>query len=71
MLRPNDPETHGHAPEEPVAERYREFGVQSFGAKLDVTNEDERVAVIERTVNTLGGLDFLTNNAGGGGPNPF
>ena len=54
-----------------VAERCREFGVQSIGAKLDVTNEEERVAVLERAVQTLGSLDFLVNNAGGGGPKPF
>jgi 7-alpha-hydroxysteroid dehydrogenase len=62
-LRPEDAEQ--------VAELCGEFGVQSFGAKLDVTKEDERVAVVERTVETLGGLDFLINNAGGGGPKPF
>lgn len=62
-LRPEDAEH--------VAERCREFGVQSFGAKLDVTNEQERVTVVERTVQALGGLDFLVNNAGGGGPKPF
>jgi 7-alpha-hydroxysteroid dehydrogenase len=56
---------------EQVAELCRKFGVRSFGARLDVTNENERVAVVERTVNTLGGLDFLINNAGGGGPKPF
>jgi 7-alpha-hydroxysteroid dehydrogenase len=56
---------------EEVAGRCRDIGIQSFGAKLDVTNEDERVAVVDRTVNTLGGLDFLVNNAGGGGPKPF
>ena len=62
-LRPEDAEQ--------VAERCREFGVQSFGAKLDVTKEEERVAVVERTAQTLGSLDFLVNNAGGGGPKPF
>ncbi|MAT67908.1 MAG: 7-alpha-hydroxysteroid dehydrogenase [Planctomycetaceae bacterium] len=62
-LRPEDAEQ--------VAEQCRGFGVQSLGAKLDVTNEDERVEVVERTVETLGGLDFLVNNAGGGGPKPF
>jgi 7-alpha-hydroxysteroid dehydrogenase len=62
-LRPEDAEQ--------VAEQCREFDVHAFGAKLDVTNEEERIAVVRRTVETLGGLDFLINNAGGGGPKPF
>lgn len=56
---------------EQVAEHCREFGVQSFGVKLDVTNEEERVDIVDRTVKILGSLDFLINNAGGGGPKPF
>jgi 7-alpha-hydroxysteroid dehydrogenase len=38
---------------------------------MDVTQEEERVAVVESNVQTLGGLDFLINNAGGGGSKPF
>jgi 7-alpha-hydroxysteroid dehydrogenase len=56
---------------EQVAERCREFGVDTLGAKLDVTREEERVAVVQRTVETFERLDFLVNNAGGGGPKPF
>ena len=48
-----------------------QFGPQAFAAKLDVTNEEERVAVMERTIATFGRLDFLVSNAGGGGPKPF
>ncbi len=39
--------------------------------KLDVTNESERVAVIERVAEEFGSLTILVNNAGGGGPKPF
>lgn len=62
-LRPEDAEA--------VATECRKFGVQAFGCKLDVTNEAERAAVVTRTAETFGRLDFLINNAGGGGPKPF
>ena len=39
--------------------------------KLDVTDEAERVAVIEKVVEEFGRLTILVNNAGGGGPKPF
>lgn len=56
---------------EEIAARCRDFGVQAFGAKLDVTNEAERVSVIERATSEFTRLDILVNNAGGGGPKPF
>lgn len=62
-LRPEDAEA--------VASECRKFGVEAFGCKLDVTNEEERSTVVNRAATTFGRLDFLINNAGGGGPKPF
>lgn len=56
---------------EAVAAECRSFGAKAVGLKLDVTNEAERVAVIERTAKEFGRLTILVNNAGGGGPKPF
>lgn len=47
------------------------FGGRAMGVKLDVTDESQRVAVVERVVKEFGGLTTLVNNAGGGGPKPF
>jgi 7-alpha-hydroxysteroid dehydrogenase len=62
-LRPEDAEA--------VAAECRKLGVKAFGSKLDVTNEQERTDVISQTVQNFSRLDFLINNAGGGGPKPF
>ena len=56
---------------EAVAAECKKFRVQAFGVKLDVTNEAERLAVVDQAASFLGRLDFLINNAGGGGPKPF
>ncbi len=56
---------------EAVAAECRRFGGKAIGLKLDVTNEAERVAVVERAAQELGWLTILVNNAGGGGPKPF
>lgn len=56
---------------EAVAEECRQFGVRAIGLKLDVTQESERMQVVERVVGELGRLTVLVNNAGGGGPKPF
>jgi 7-alpha-hydroxysteroid dehydrogenase len=56
---------------EAVAEECRKFGVKAAGLKLDVTNEAERVAVVEQVAKDFGRLTILVNNAGGGGPKPF
>lgn len=56
---------------EAVAAECRKFGRRSVGLKLDVTNEAERVAVVEYVVQEFGRLTTLVNNAGGGGPKPF
>lgn len=54
-----------------VAEECRQFGVQAIGLKLDVTDETERVAAVDKIATDLGKLTILVNNAGGGGPKPF
>lgn len=56
---------------EAVAAECRRFGVKAIGLKLDVTDEQERVAVVERVAREFGRLTILINNAGGGGPKPF
>jgi 7-alpha-hydroxysteroid dehydrogenase len=62
-LKPQDAEA--------VAVECRKFGSKAIGLKLDVTNEAERVEVVERVARELGKLTILINNAGGGGPKPF
>jgi 7-alpha-hydroxysteroid dehydrogenase len=54
-----------------VAEECRTFGRQAVGLKMDVTDEAERVHVVERITATFGKLNILVNNAGGGGPKPI
>lgn len=56
---------------EAVAQECRRFGGRALGLKLDVTDETERVAVVEQVVREFGTLTILVNNAGGGGPKPF
>ena len=46
------------------AELREQFGVRSFAAALDVTDQAQAEAVVQRTVSDLGGLDILFNNAG-------
>lgn len=54
-----------------VAEACRQFGVRAIDMKLDVTDDAQRVAAVERVVGEFGKLTILINNAGGGGPKPF
>jgi glucose 1-dehydrogenase len=46
------------------AVRVRESGVRDVLVKGDVSNEDEVVAMLADTVEQLGGIDVLVNNAG-------
>lgn len=62
-------ETHGlgddlAALEALSAELRDRFEVRSFAAPLDVTDQAQAEAVVERTVGELGSLDILFNNAG-------
>lgn len=54
-----------------VAKECQRFGGRSIGLQLDVTNEEERLQVVERIAKDFGKLTILINNAGGGGPKPF
>ena len=47
-----------------AAELRDRFGVRSLAAALDVTDQAQAEAVVERTVGELGSLDILFNNAG-------
>ena len=62
-------ETHGlgddlAALEALSAELRDQCGVRSLAARLDVTDQAQAEAVVERTVAELGSLDILFNNAG-------
>jgi 7-alpha-hydroxysteroid dehydrogenase len=56
---------------EAVAGECRNLGAKAIALKLDVTNEAERVIVVDQIVKECGRLTILINNAGGGGPKPF
>jgi 7-alpha-hydroxysteroid dehydrogenase len=56
---------------ESVARAIVDGGGRAIGAACNVTREEDLAAVVDRTVNELGGLTILVNNAGGGGPKPF
>lgn len=58
-------------PADAVAAECRKFGGKALGLKLDVTDEAERVALVEQVAKEFGRLTVLVNNAGGGGPKPF
>jgi sorbitol-6-phosphate 2-dehydrogenase len=41
-----------------------EFGMETLGMVIDVTQEDQVEAMVEETVNKFGAVDILVNNAG-------
>jgi len=47
-----------------VAEGIRAVGRRSLAVPTDVTDREDVEALVERTVQELGGLDILVNNAG-------
>jgi len=49
---------------EAVAKEIQKFGVRSLAIKVDVSDQDEVDAMVEKTVNELGAVDVLINAAG-------
>lgn len=56
---------------EAAADAIVDRGGQAAGTACDVTDEDDLVALVRRTVERFGALTTLVSNAGGGGPKPF
>lgn len=54
-----------------AAEAIRSKGGMAAGFTCNVTDENDRVAIVNAAVDCFGGLTCLVNNAGGGGPKPF
>ena len=47
-----------------AVEIFKSEGIQAFGYRFDVTNEEEVLNAIERIENEVGPIDVLVNNAG-------
>jgi NAD(P)-dependent dehydrogenase (short-subunit alcohol dehydrogenase family) len=59
------------APLEQVAAELRDNGGQAIAAPADVTSRDEVAGAVDATVEQLGGIDVLVNNAGVGESGPL
>ena len=56
---------------EEVAAAIGAAGGRAAALACDVTEEDQREAVVKAAVDAFGRVTILVNNAGGGGPQPF
>jgi 7-alpha-hydroxysteroid dehydrogenase len=57
-----------------VTDEIKAMGGNSIAVECNVTEDSHLIALVERTVKELGGIQILVNNAGGGGggrENPF
>ncbi len=54
-----------------VAERIRALGRRAVTVPTDVTNGDQRAALVDAAVGEFGRVDVLVNNAGGWDPRPI
>lgn len=54
---------------EATAEQIRELGRRALAVQCDVTDEEQRKALVESSLNTMGKITHLVNCVGGGGPN--
>ena len=60
---PDDEKAAGWRDIESVAEEIRALGRRALPVVMDVSNEDEANALVERAASELGRADFLVNNA--------
>ncbi|MDO9593183.1 MAG: 3-oxoacyl-[acyl-carrier-protein] reductase, partial [Erysipelotrichaceae bacterium] len=47
-----------------VTKQCKEFGVEAFAVKADVSKQDEVIAMVDLTLKTFGSIDVLINNSG-------